>query len=196
MGEIVRLFTDDTSDGLAKAGLEWTRKEDERIGGQPCYVLAGTVKLQNVLVWINRKTFLIAQTQVVLDANGHRRHGRRQNQGELKAQNNGKEPTLLQIANVKKLLKTTGTVTETYGNIQTNLTFAMTDIEPPAPVAPVAATPAPAPAARAGPSGGAAARAAVAAVRAAVAVAGGGRRGQDADLRPSPGLSPPIVNPI
>ena len=40
------------------------------------------------------------------------------------------------------MLKTSGTVTETYGNIQTNMTIAMTDIVPPA-RGPVAATPAP-----------------------------------------------------
>jgi uncharacterized membrane protein YgcG len=56
----------------------------------------------------------------------------------LKAENNGKEPTLLQIANVKKRLKTTGSVTDTYDNIQTNATIAAADFQP---AAPVVATP-------------------------------------------------------
>ena len=154
VGEIVRLFTDDASDGLAKPGLEWTRNPDERIGGQPCYVLAATIKLQNVLVWINRKSFLIAQTKVVLDATAAADMDDAKLKELLKAQNNGKDPTLAQIADARKLLKTSGSVTETYGNIQTNLSLALSDIEPPAPVAPVPATPAPAPAGGGGPGGG------------------------------------------
>jgi len=144
VGEIVRLFTDDATEGLAKDGLEWSRHRDERIDSQPCYVLAGTVRLQNVLVWVNRKTFLIPQIQVKLDGKTAAADMDDAKIKEaLKAQNNGKDPTLLQIATVKNMFKTTGTVTETYGNVQTNLTFAATDLQPAAPVAPVAPVAAP-----------------------------------------------------
>jgi DNA-directed RNA polymerase subunit RPC12/RpoP len=140
VGEIVRLFINDTSDGLAKAGLEWTRNQDEKLNNQFCYVLAGTVKLQNVLVWVNRSSFLIAQTQVVMDGkSGPAAMDDAQIKEELKAMNNGKEPTLLDIANVKKMSKITGTITETYPNIQTNVALATADFEPPAPVAPARA---------------------------------------------------------
>jgi uncharacterized membrane protein YgcG len=60
----------------------------------------------------------------------------------LKAQNNGKDPSPLQITIFKNMQKTTGTVTETYSGIKTNVTLAMADFQPPAPVAPVAKAPA------------------------------------------------------
>lgn len=127
-GEIVRLFTEDASQGLAKEGLEWSREKDQRIDNQPCYVLAGTVRLQNVLLWVNRNTFLISQIQVKLDGkSGQANMDDAKIKEEWKAANNGKDPTLAQIATVKNMLKTTGTVTETYGNIQTNVTFATTE---------------------------------------------------------------------
>jgi len=145
MGDIVRLFTEDTGGDLAKAGLEWTRQKDERLSGQACYVLAGTVRFQNVLVWVNRKTFQIAQTKVVLDGKSPLADmDDAQIKEAWKTQNNGKEPTLLQLSNLKRMLKTVGSVTETYIGAQTNLTLAMTDLQPAAPVAPVkpvAATP-------------------------------------------------------
>jgi DNA-directed RNA polymerase subunit RPC12/RpoP len=140
VSEIVLLFIDDASEGLAKPGIEWTRNKDETLGGEPCYVLAGTVNLQKVLVWVSKKSFLIPQTKIVLDGKSNAADMDDAKIKEaLKAQNRGVEPTLLQIANFKKMLKTTGTVTETYGGIQTNLTLAMSDIQPPAPVAPARA---------------------------------------------------------
>ncbi|MGD0413007.1 MAG: hypothetical protein ABSC18_15055 [Verrucomicrobiota bacterium] len=143
VGEIVRLFIDDTSEGLAKDGLEWSRQRDERIEGQPCYVLAGNVRLQNVLVWVNRKTFLIPQIQVKLDGkSGLADLDDAKIKETLKAQNNGKDPSPLQITIFKNMQKTTGTVTETYSGIKTNVTLAMADFQPPAPVAPVAKAPA------------------------------------------------------
>ena len=94
MGDIVRLFTEDTSGDLAKAGLEWTRQKDERLSGQACYVLAGTVRFQNVLLWVNRKTFQIAQTRVVLDGKSPLADmDDAQIKEAWKAQNNGKEPS-------------------------------------------------------------------------------------------------------
>lgn len=140
VGDIVDLFIGDTSESLGKAGVEWTRNPDEKLDGKLCYVLAGTVKLQNVLVWVNRSSFLIAQTQVVMDGkSGPAAMDDAQIKEQLKTMNNGKEPTLLEIATVKRMSKMTGTITETYPNIQTNLTLAMNDLVPAAPVAPARA---------------------------------------------------------
>jgi hypothetical protein len=136
VGEIVRLFMNDATEGLAKPGLEWARNNDEKLGSQPCYVLAATVNLQNVLVWVDRASFLIPQTQVVLD--GKPLQGDADDtkiKAALKEMNNGKEPTLAQIAEVKKMSKISGSLTETYTGIQTNAPIAAADFQPAAPVA-------------------------------------------------------------
>jgi hypothetical protein len=140
IGEIVRLFEEGAKQDLDDPNIPWLRSKDANLNGQQCYVLAGMVKLQPVLVWVNRRSFLIPQTQVVMNAAAGAVAGLddAQIKEALKAENNGKEPTLLQIANVKKRLKTTGSVTDTYDNIQTNATIAAADFQP---AAPVVATP-------------------------------------------------------
>ena len=131
VGEMVRLFLSDTNEGLAKAGLEWTRHDDEQLYGQPCYVLAGTVNSQNVLVWVNRSSFLIPQTQVELKGKtGPDALGDDKIREVVKAQNNGKEPSSAQINNFKRMSKISGTVTESFPNIQTNPTLAEADLQP------------------------------------------------------------------
>jgi len=133
VGDIVRLFIDDSRAGLAKEGIEWSREKDEMIAGQSNYVLAGTVDLQNFKVWINRDSFLISQTQVTLDGTtGMAAMTDAQIKEQLKTIN-GKEPSLGDIAAVKKALKIKGTITSTYDSIQTNTTFAATDFQPEAP---------------------------------------------------------------
>jgi hypothetical protein len=149
VGEIVRLFTDDETEGLAKAGVQWTREKDARISNQSYYVLSGTVKLQKVFLWIDKKTFLIAQTQVRMDGKtGLAAMDDAQIKEELKAMNNGKDPVPAQVTDAKRLAKLVGTVTDTYGDIQTNLALTAADLQPEAPVAPVAPIPPP----NAGPS--------------------------------------------
>jgi len=157
VGEIVRLFEEGAKPDLDNPAIEWARGPDATLNGQTNYVLAGTVKLQPVMIWVNRKSFLISQTQVALTAamtNAAKlddaqlktmlkdwqmelvkpyRLDDAQIKEELKAENNGKDPTLLQIANVKKWQKITATVTDTYDSIQTNATFAAADFQPDAP---------------------------------------------------------------
>jgi DNA-directed RNA polymerase subunit RPC12/RpoP len=132
VGEIVRLFTSDTTGGFSKHGLEWTLNDDESVDhtvdGDPCFVLAGTVKLQDVLVWVSKKSFLIPQVQVKLGTMAGMDDDKIKEL--LKAQNKGVEPTFAQLAAAKQLAKITGTITDTYANIQTNVTIAMTDIQP------------------------------------------------------------------
>jgi hypothetical protein len=157
VGEIVRLFEEGAKPDLDNPAIEWARGPDATLNGQMCYVLAGTVKLQPVMLWVNRSTFLIPQTQVALTAamtNAAKlddaqlkmalkdwqmglvklyRLDDAQIKEELKAENNGKDPTLVQIANVKKWLKITASVTDTYDSIQTNANFAAADFQPNAP---------------------------------------------------------------
>jgi hypothetical protein len=131
VGDLVRLFINDTTKGFAKEGVEWTRNDDQTISGQPCYVLAGTVNLQNVIIWVSRRTFLITQMQAVLDGkSGMAAMDDADIKTTWKAMNNGKEPTLAQVANFKKMAKVTGTVTATYDDIKTNLTLAARDFQP------------------------------------------------------------------
>jgi len=164
VGDIIRLFLDGTKPGLDDPNIQWARGTDAKLNDQQCYVLAGTVKLQPVMIWVNRRTFLIPQTSIVLQAvmtnsasldddqmkaalkDWQRalvklyRLDDAQIKEELKAENNGKDPTLLQVDTVKKWRKTTSTVVDMYDNIQTNITIAMTDLVPAAPVAPARAT--------------------------------------------------------
>jgi hypothetical protein len=112
--------------------MQWTLNDDSDIDkeadGQSCYVLAGTVNFQNVFIWVNRNSFLIPQIQVKLGALADADDD--QIKEMLKAQNNGKEPSLVQINAAKKQFKIKGSVTDTFANIQTNLTFAAADFPP------------------------------------------------------------------
>lgn len=132
-GDIVRLFIGETNLGLAKDTIEWTRDKDENLAGQVNYVLEGTVDLHIFKVWISRDSFLITQTQVVLDGTAS------MDDATIKAQLKairGKDPSLKDVADAKKAMKIKGTITQTYNNIQTNVTFAETDFAPAAPTAP------------------------------------------------------------
>jgi hypothetical protein len=91
-------------------------------------VLAGTVKLQDVLVWVSKKSFLIPQIQIKLGAMAGMDDDKIKEL--LKAQNKGVEPTSAQVTAAKQLAKVTGTITDTYANIQTNITIAMADLQP------------------------------------------------------------------
>jgi len=164
VGDIIRLFAEGSKPGLDNPDIQWARSTPAKLNDQQCYVLAGTVRLQPVMVWVNQRTFLIPQTSIVLRADMTNlasadddqikaalkdwqralvtlyRLDDAQIKEELKAENNGKDPTLLQVDSVKKWRKTTSTVVDMYDNIQTNITIAMTDLVPAAPVAPPRAT--------------------------------------------------------
>ena len=130
VGDIVRLFIGETNQGLAKDTIDWTRNKDENLSGQSNYVMEGTVDLHDFKVWISRDTFLITQTQVVLDGSSS------MDDTTIKAQLKevtGKDPSLKDVADVKKAMKIKGTITQTFNNIQTNVTFAATDFAPEAP---------------------------------------------------------------
>ena len=143
VGDIIRLFQNDLHGGLADAGAILSRTNDDTLEGEPCYVLAGTVKLQNVLIWVNRKSFLIPQTQVVLDGESSViGMDDAKIKEQLASTNNSQFVTAAQIAQVKMFSKLKGTFTDTYQNIQTNATIALADLVPPPPAGATAAPPA------------------------------------------------------
>jgi hypothetical protein len=163
VGDVVRLFLDDAFGTLPTAATDWSRTNDETLNGQSCYVLGGTVKLQNVLVWINRNNFEIAQTKVTLDGESS---ALAMDDAKIKealmAVNGGKPVTTAQVNQVKMMAKLKGSVTCTYEKFDTNTTFTVAELEPPKPV--MAAPPPPPPGGGGGGGGG--------------GRGGGGRRGR------------------
>jgi hypothetical protein len=154
-GDVVRLFLDDVQGTLPAAATDWSRTNDDTLNGQACYVLAGTVKLQNALVWVNRKTFLIEQTRVLLDGESSAIPTDDVKIKEaLGAMNGGKPVSIAQINQMKMIAKLKGTITDTYQNIQTNANVSLAELEPPAPVVPVAVAAAPPPQEQGGEGGG------------------------------------------
>jgi hypothetical protein len=132
VGDIVRLFMDDKTRGLATSGMVWTLSEDpdieKEIDGEPCYVLTAPLTFQNILVWVSQKSFLIPKIQVrmgvLADADDDTL------KATLTAQNKGVEPNLAKFNSAKKQAKIKGSFTDTFANIQTNLTIAAADIVP------------------------------------------------------------------
>jgi len=154
-GDVVRLFLDDVQGTLPAAATDWSGTNDDTLNGQACYVLAGTVKLQNALVWVNRKTFLIEQTRVLLDGESSAIPTDDVKIKEaLGAMNGGKPVSIAQINQMKMIAKLKGTITDTYQNIQTNANVSLAELEPPAPVVPVAVAAAPPPQEQGGEGGG------------------------------------------
>ncbi|MGA3181147.1 MAG: hypothetical protein ABSF38_12455, partial [Verrucomicrobiota bacterium] len=72
----------------------------------------------------------------------------------LGAMNGGKPVSIAQINQMKMIAKLKGTITDTYQNIQTNANVSLAELEPPAPVVPVAVAAAPPPQEQGGEGGG------------------------------------------
>ena len=145
-GDIVRLFVDDAHGTLPTEATDWTRTNDDTLNGAACYVLAGTVKYQDVRVWVARNTFLIAQTQVMLDGESSAiSMDDAKIKAELMAMTGAKQITTAQINAVKTIAKLKGTVTETYLTIQTNAAISLAELVPEKITTPTAAAPQPAP---------------------------------------------------
>jgi hypothetical protein len=170
------LFYND-ADGLpAFAGTDWSKTKGAAIPGQPCYVLAGKIFFQDVLVWVNKQTFLIPRVQIVLGGNTNAPvMDDAKIKETLTAAKNGQAATAAEITQFKAQMKMAsqikGTITETYQDIQTNVDIALAEFEPP-PSAATPAAPPPARGSRTG-TGGAGAPAGGRATR----IAAGARRG-------------------
>jgi hypothetical protein len=136
---ITELYFNQSEGSPVGGGESWTRNADETINGKPCYVLAGTLYMRDALVWVDRETFLVSQIQFALA--GKAADDSLDN-GKIKSALSASGLGLVTDADVvqfKAILtsqsKLKGTITETFTDIKPNLTIAMADFEPAAPVA-------------------------------------------------------------
>jgi hypothetical protein len=104
-GGIADIFYSDTNN-LAADVKDFTKTNGASLNGQDCYVLAGEQNHLSVLVWVNKKTFLINQIEVTLSG--------KIDQAELKKLPVAERNVMVTMSKIK------GTITETYDNIRTN----------------------------------------------------------------------------
>jgi hypothetical protein len=102
---IAETFFSTTNSIFDKSG-EFTKTNAASPNGQPCYALLGEVNHQTLLLWINKKSFLISQVEVIL--------GGKMDEAELKKLPSAQRNAMAMMSKLK------GTITETYDNIQTN----------------------------------------------------------------------------
>jgi hypothetical protein len=96
-----------TTNGIIDKSSEYTKTNGPAsLNGQDCYVLIGDVNNQTLLVWVNKKSFLLSQVEVIL--------GGKVDEAELKKLPFAQRNAAMLMAKMK------GSVTETYDNIQTN----------------------------------------------------------------------------
>lgn len=121
----------DESGVMTKLIKDLGQTDDESVDGQDCYTLTAKVLGQKVKVWVNKTSYLVAQWQLTLggaisdadidDAFALFSTGVTTPQAQMdqaKAQFKQIAPAITKIR---------GTVTATYNNIETNLTFAADD---------------------------------------------------------------------
>ncbi len=123
---IAGLFFNDTN-SLGNALQDYARTNDESINGQSCYVLGGSANFQKVLLWVDKKTSLIAQSQIVFPGKIDEASLDDVKIRELLTSVNGKPATDTAVRKKKGELRTAakikGTITDTYVNIETNQTM-------------------------------------------------------------------------
>jgi len=95
-----------TTNSVAEDANIFTKTNTPAVNGQPCYALLGEVNHQTLLLWINKKSFLISQVEVIL--------GGKMDEAELKKLPSAQRTAMAMMSKMK------GTITETYDNIQTN----------------------------------------------------------------------------
>jgi hypothetical protein len=95
-----------TTNGLTAHVSEFTKTNGPAINGQPCYVLLGEVAHQSFLIWINKKSFLLTQVEVIL--------GGKMDEAELKKLPLDQRNAMMVMSKLK------GTIIESYDSIQTN----------------------------------------------------------------------------
>jgi hypothetical protein len=102
---IAELFFSDTN-SVAAQSQNFTKTNGPGLNGQDCYVLTGEQNHQNLLIWVNKSTFLVSQLEIIL--------GEKIDDAELK-----KIPSTQRNAMIA-MSKLQGTIIETYSGIQTN----------------------------------------------------------------------------
>jgi hypothetical protein len=117
---LAELFFDATN-SMAVVLKNYSKTNNETLDGSKCYVLTGKVSSQNMLLWIHKDDFLIAQAELVL--------GGKLDDSELAGL------TAAQKAQAQMISKVKGNIVETYADIETNKVLNDADFQ-------VAATPA------------------------------------------------------
>jgi outer membrane lipoprotein-sorting protein len=114
---IAELFFADTN-SVAEAAKSFTKTNaSDNPNGHECYVLTGEANHQNLLIWVDKSTFLIARIALTL--------GETIPEAELKALPSAQRNALATVSKLK------GTITETYDNIQTNQNLVASVFETP-----------------------------------------------------------------
>jgi hypothetical protein len=105
-GGIAEVFYSETN-SLAAEAKSFTKTNGPSLNnGQDCYVLTGEQNHLSVLIWVNKKNFLINQLEVTL--------GGKIEPEELKKLPSAERNQMMALSKIK------GTVIETYDNIHTN----------------------------------------------------------------------------
>jgi outer membrane lipoprotein-sorting protein len=127
---IPQMFFDEASD-MGKFITDWGQTDDDSVDGQDCYTLTAKMFGQKLKIWVSKASYMILQSQITL--------GGPVSDADIDAAfdtfNNNTHQTQAQLDQQKKMAKQQaammtkirGTITETYDNIQTNVTFTADD---------------------------------------------------------------------
>jgi hypothetical protein len=111
---IAEIFFGETN-SLAKHAEVFAKTNGPSINGQSCYVLNGQLNAHNVVLWVDKKTFLIPQIEF--------------DYGGKLDMVTFKTLPLLEREKLTRLSKLKGNVVETYQNMDTNLTLTAASFE-------------------------------------------------------------------
>jgi hypothetical protein len=129
---VAALFFDDTNN-LGNALQDYNRTDDETVNGQSCYVLAGSANFQSVRLWVDKKTSLIAQSQLVFPGQADDASLTDAKIKETMTLINGKSPTDSEVRQrrnvIRNAAKLKGTITDTYVNIETNKNIELAEFQ-------------------------------------------------------------------
>jgi hypothetical protein len=103
--DVVQIFFGDTN-SVALETNNFAKTNGPALNGQDCYVLAGEFKAHDIILWVNKNTFLIPQLQFVF--------GGALEEDDLKGLPPAQKSQLMTWSKLK------GTITETYEKITTN----------------------------------------------------------------------------
>lgn len=113
---IPEIFFNDTN-SLARQSGSFAQTNGTALNGQDCYILLGEFKAHDVILWVNKKTFLVPQIQFI--------YGGKLEDADLKGLPIAEKTLLTTWAKIK------GTVTDTYKDAVTNKTLAAADFNAP-----------------------------------------------------------------
>jgi len=119
---IMDIFFNDSPNGMDRFIQDWGQTADDSVNGQDCYTLTGKIFGQKLEMWISKSSYMILQSQITLGApvsnedvdNAIDTFDTNTNQAQIAKD---KAQAEQQAAMMTKL---SGTLTDTYDDIQTN----------------------------------------------------------------------------